>query len=105
MDRTRQFSIRSLLILVALIAIGCWIGRLIKSALENRELSVIGPLFLSLHAAMLGAPIVGGWLGHRLARYTGLPSHYLGPIGVILGLGISAACYAFARHLVWEYLA
>ncbi|MEK6261077.1 MAG: hypothetical protein AABP62_20965 [Planctomycetota bacterium] len=77
----------------------------VRTALEFRDHSVIGPLFIVANILIIASPIIGGVVAAQISQRTGADQYGLVPAGVILGLGISAICFRFAKYLVFEYLA
>ena len=86
----------------AIVALGCWLGIPIRSALASGDHSAIAAVFLFLNLTGLSGPFLGGWLGVCIARRTQTPASYLGPAGIIVGLAVSALCFTLARPLAFE---
>jgi hypothetical protein len=104
LDRRRQFSLRCLFAATVLTAVATWSVIQVKAAVDRGDQDVVVPVFVCVMGLGLVAPLAGGWLGVKFARSLGGRTYYLGPIGVLVGLALSAGCLTLGRYLAWGFI-
>ena len=104
LDRRRQFSLRWLFGATVLTAAAAWGVVQVKAAVDRNDHAVVGPVILCVTGAGLLAPLVGGWLGVKMATSIGGPTHHFGPLGALVGLAGAFVCLAIGRYLAMSLI-